>query len=196
MPHAAGIKLHGSKFALWNPITGVKKTMSEERPSEVDMRLMEEALREAQSNLASGGAGVVALLASVDQTIAVAHNTIQETGDLTNHAEMVLLHEVSRQLQKMREDERHDLTVYVTLEPCLMCSAALSVAGIKRIAYAALSEDANDEQMIVHNLTLPKINQQLIRGPFTLVAGIRRAEGRELLRRMNKAADAPADLKT
>jgi tRNA(Arg) A34 adenosine deaminase TadA len=169
--------------------------MSEERPSEVDMKLMEEALREAQSNLASGGAGVVALLASVDQTIAVAHNTIQETGDLINHAEMVLLHEVSPQLQKMGEDERHDLTVSVTLEPCLMCSAfgcRDKADGLRR----ALSEDANDEQMIVHNLTLPKINQQLIRGPFTLVPGIRRAEGRELLRRMNKAANAPADPKT
>jgi tRNA(adenine34) deaminase len=169
--------------------------MPEEQLSEVDMRLMEQALQEAHGNLANGGAGVVALLASPEQILAVAHNTIQETGDLTNHAEMVLLHGVSRQLQEMDEDERHDLTLYVTLEPCLMCSAALSVSGIKRIAYAALSEDANDEQMIVHNLTLPNINQQLIRGPFTLVPGVRRAEGQELLRRMNKAADAPADLK-
>lgn len=168
--------------------------MPKEQPSEVDMKLMEGALQEAHNNLANGGAGVAALLASPDQIIAVAHNTIQETGDLTNHAEMVLLHGVSRRLQKMDEDERHDLTLYVTLEPCLMCSAALSVAGIKRIAYAALSEDANDEQMIVHNLT--KINQQLIRGPFILVPAVRRAEGQELLRRMNKAADAPADLKT
>lgn len=170
--------------------------MPKEQPSEVDMKLMEEALQEAHSNLANGGTGVAALLASPDQTIAVASNTIQETGDLTNHAEMVLLHGVSRQLQEMDQHERHDLTLYVTLEPCLMCSAALSVAGIKRIVYAALSEDANDEQMIVHNLTLPKINQQFIRGPFTLVPGVRRAEGQELLRRMNKAADAPADLKT
>jgi tRNA(adenine34) deaminase len=136
------------------------------------------------------------LLASPDQIIGIAHNTIQETGDLTNHAEMVLLHGVSRELQEMDAQDRHALTLYVTLEPCLMCSAALSFVGLKRIVYAALAEDANIEEMIVYNLTLPKINQQLVRGPFTLVPGVRRTEGQDLLRRMNKAADAPANLKT
>jgi hypothetical protein len=37
-----------------------------------------------------------------------------------------------------------------------MCSAALSFVGIKRVVYAALAEDANAEQMIVHGLTLPE----------------------------------------
>lgn len=77
-----------------------------------------------------------------------------------------------------------------------MCSAALSFVGIKRIVYAALAEDANSEEMIVRNLTLPGINQQLVRGPFVLVPGVRRAEGQALLRQMNKASGAPADLKT
>jgi len=63
------------------------------------------------------------LLASPDQIIAVAHNTIQETGDLTNHAEMVLLHGMGRELQEMDERARRSLTLYVTLEPCLMCTA-------------------------------------------------------------------------
>ena len=75
-----------------------------------------------------------------------------------------------------------------------MCSAALSFAGIKRIVYAALAEDANLEEMIVRDLTLPSINQQLVRGPFNLVPGVHRRP--DLLRRMNKAAEAPADLKT
>lgn len=49
-----------------------------------------------------------------------------------------------------------------------MCSAALSFVGLKRIVYAVLAEDANIEEMIVYNLTLRKINQQLVRGPCTL----------------------------
>jgi tRNA(Arg) A34 adenosine deaminase TadA len=170
--------------------------MPTEKASERDITLMDRVMREARSALAYGGAGVAALLASPDQIIGVAHNTIQETGDLTNHAEMVLLHGVSRELQEMDAQDRHALTLYVTLEPCLMCSAALSFVGLKRIVYAALAEDANIEEMIVYNLTLPKINQQLVRGPFTLVPGVRRTEGQDLLRRMNKAADAPANLKT
>ena len=77
-----------------------------------------------------------------------------------------------------------------------MCSAALSFVGIERIVYAALSEDANTEQMIVRGLTLPKFNDQLVRGPFILVPGLRRREGRALLEQMGKAAGAVADLET
>jgi tRNA(adenine34) deaminase len=170
--------------------------MEDEHASERDIALMNEALGEARAALAQGGAGVAAVLASPDQIIARGRNTSHETGDLTDHAEMVLLHKVGRELQEMNEQARRSLSLYVTLEPCLMCSAALSFVGIKRIVYAALAEDANSEEMIVRNLTLPQINQQLVRGPFILVPGVQRAEGQTLLRQMNKAAGAPADLKT
>jgi len=91
--------------------------MQTEKASERDIKLMDRVLREARNAFAYGGAGVAALLASPDQIIAVAHNTIQETGDLTNHAEMVLLHGVSRELQEMHEQKRHAFTLYVTLSP-------------------------------------------------------------------------------
>jgi tRNA(adenine34) deaminase len=169
-------------------------TMAEAPPTEPDFMLMDEVLREAHAALAEGGAGVAAALAGSDGMIAMARNKIQETGDFTRHAEMVLLQQVGRKLQIMDDESRRGLSLYVTLEPCLMCAAALSFTGIKRIVYAALAEDANMEQMIVRGLTLPKINQRLVRGPFTLVPGVRREEGRELLRRMGKAAGAPADL--
>jgi tRNA(adenine34) deaminase len=170
--------------------------MRKDQASDVDMKLMDKVLQEARINLSTGGAGVAAWLVSTDEIIGVAHNTIQETGDLTNHAEMVLLHGVGRLMQEMDEQHRHDLSLYVTLEPCLMCSAALSITGIKRVVYAALSEDANEEQMIVHNLTLPKINRQLVRGELVLVPGVLRKEDQALLRKMNKASESPPDLKT
>ncbi len=80
---------------------------------------------------------------------------------MTDHAEMVLLHKAGQKLQEMNEQARRSLCLYVTLEPCLMCSAALSFVGIKRIVYAPLAEE-----MIVRNLTLLNINQQLVRGRF------------------------------
>jgi tRNA(adenine34) deaminase len=165
--------------------------MQNNQSSDVDMKYMDKVLEEAHTNLSTGGAGVAALLGSPDGILAVAYNTIQETGDLTNHAEMVLLHGISRLLQEMDKQSRHDLTLYVTLEPCLMCSAALSISGI-----AALSEDANKEQAIVHNLTLRQINPHLVRGPFVLAPGVRRKEGQALLQQMNKASGSAADLKT
>ena len=145
--------------------------MSVELPTERDYALMEGVLQEAQAALTAGGAGVAALLASPNKIIAVALNTIQDTGDMTNHAEMVLLRQLGYQLRLMDDVERRTLSVYVTLEPCLMCSAALSFVGIKRIVYAALAEDANSEQIIVRGLTLPKVNDHFLRGPFVLGAG-------------------------
>jgi len=170
--------------------------MPVEGPTERDYALMERVLQEARAALAAGGAGVAALLASANKIIAVGLNTIRGTGDMTNHAEMVLLRQVGYQLRLIDDVERRTLSVYVTLEPCLMCSAALSFVGIKRIVYAALAEDANSEQIIVHGLTLPKVNDHFLRGPFVLVPGVRRNEGRALLQQMGKAAGAPADLET
>jgi tRNA(adenine34) deaminase len=168
--------------------------MPVEEPTERDYALMDRVLQEARAALAAGGAGVAALLASPNKIIAVGLNTIQDTGDMTNHAEMVLLRQMDYRL--MNDIERRTLSVYVTLEPCLMCSAALSFVGVKRVVYAALAEDANSEKIIVRGLTLPKVNDHFLRGPFVLVPGVRRTEGRALLEEMGKAAGAPADLET
>ena len=168
--------------------------MPVEEPTERDYALMDRVLQEARAALAAGGAGVAALLASPNKIIAVGLNTIQDTGDMTNHAEMVLLRQLDYRL--MNDIERRTLSVYVTLEPCLMCSAALSFVGVKRVVYAALAEDANSEKIIVRGLTLPKVNDHFLRGPFVLVPGVRRTEGRALLEEMGKAAGAPADLET
>jgi tRNA(adenine34) deaminase len=170
--------------------------MSKPEPSERDIMLIDEVLNDARKALARGHAGVAALLASPREIIGRGRNTSQDTGDLTDHAEMVLLHEVGKKLQAMDESTRHSLSLYVTLEPCLMCSSAISYVGIKRVVYSALAEDANLEEMVVRDLTLPKINQQLVRGPFILVPGVRRSEGQALLRQMNKARGAAPDLKT
>lgn len=85
--------------------------MVDEHASERDITLMNEALGEARMALAQGGAGVAALLASPDEIIARGRNTSQETGDLTDHAEMVLLHKVGRQLQEMNEQARRSLSL-------------------------------------------------------------------------------------
>ena len=74
--------------------------------------------------------------------------------------------------------------------------AALLASPYEIIGRGRAGEDTNLEEMVVRDLTLPRINQQLVRGPFILVPGVRRSEGQTLLREMNKAAGAPPDLKT
>jgi hypothetical protein len=55
--------------------------MLSDQASDVDIKLMAKVLQEAHTDLANGGAGVAAMIASPDQIIAVAHNSIPETGD-------------------------------------------------------------------------------------------------------------------
>jgi tRNA(adenine34) deaminase len=167
-----------------------------EKPTEADYLMMDRALQEARDALAEGGTGVAALLVSSGKVIDVGRNTMNLTGDMTAHAEMVLLRRAAYHFLTMDDLQRKALSLYVTLEPCLMCAAALSFVGVKRIVYSALAEDANAEQTIVRGLTLPKVNDQLLRGPFTLVPGVRREQGQSLLVEMGKAAGTSPDLKT
>lgn len=60
--------------------------------------------------------------------------------DLTAHAEMVVLREAAKRLNQMTDVKKAEVTLYTTLEPCLLCTAAISFVGIKRVVYSALKE--------------------------------------------------------
>jgi len=101
---------------------------------------------------------------------------------------MALLRQMAPRIDGMSDDERAELCMYVTLEPCLMCFSAMAMVGIKRVVYSALSEDMNAEQWVARDLTARDLNPILVRGPMTLVPGVRREEGIRLLARMHKTA--------
>ncbi len=96
--------------------------------------------------------------------------------------------EAAQRLNAMSAEDKAALILYTTLEPCLMCLAAISFVGIKRVIYSALAEDANAEEMVARGISAETINDLLTRGPFELVPGVRREEGRELLAQMGKLA--------
>ena len=160
--------------------------MSDHQPTAQDVLMMEKAIHEARQTIDVGGAGVAALLLWRDEIVALGHNMYPETGDMTAHGEMVVLRSAAAFLNALASEEKGHLTIYVTLEPCLMCFSAISFVGIKRVVYAALVEDANAEELIARGLTAKTLNLLLTRGPLELVPGVLRAEGRELLARMRK----------
>jgi tRNA(adenine34) deaminase len=163
-------------------------TMSINRPAPKDEAMMEKCIAEAQTAVASGKVGVAALILWHDNILALSHNMYVETGDMTAHAEMVVLHNATQRLNQMSAEEKAEVTLYTTLEPCLMCLSAISFVGIKRVVYAALAEDANQEELIVRGITAPTVNDRLTRGPLELVPGVLREEGRALLAKMGKLA--------
>lgn len=96
---------------------------------------MAEALAEARAAGARGEVPVGAVLVSpAGEVVARAGNRTRERSDPTAHAEVLVIREACAQLGSERL-LGHDL--YVTLEPCAMCAAALAAARVARLYYGA-----------------------------------------------------------
>ncbi len=90
------------------------------------------ALAEAEKAAASGETPVGAVLVIDGAVVAAAHNMRESWQDPTAHAELLAVREASARLGRWR---LQDATLYVTLEPCLMCAGALVLARISRLVY-------------------------------------------------------------
>ncbi len=95
---------------------------------------MDIALNEARAAAARGEVPVGAVIAKDGEVIATAGNRTRELHDPTAHAEMLVIRAACRSLGRERLTG-YDL--YVTLEPCPMCAAAISNARIARLYYGA-----------------------------------------------------------
>lgn len=92
------------------------------------------ALAQARSAAARGEVPVGAVLVKDGSILAAAGNRTRELNDPTAHAEILVIREACRAL----DDERlSGCDLYVTLEPCTMCAAAISFARIRRLYYGA-----------------------------------------------------------
>ena len=95
---------------------------------------MDQALAEAQAAGARGEVPVGAVLVQAGVVVARAGNRVRELRDPTAHAEVLVLREACR----LAGSERLAAAdVYVTLEPCAMCAAAISAARVARLYYGA-----------------------------------------------------------
>ncbi|MCG8508515.1 MAG: nucleoside deaminase [Rhodospirillales bacterium] len=97
---------------------------------------MDHALKQAQAGGMRGEIPVGAVLvdAASGAIIAAAGNRVEELGDPTAHAEIVVLQEGARRYGRPRLAA---CDLYVTLEPCPMCAAAISLARIRRLYFGA-----------------------------------------------------------
>lgn len=97
-------------------------------------RFMDAALEEAKKAGQRGEVPIGAVIVFDGEIIARAGNRTRELNDITAHAEVVAIREASMVLN----DERlTGADLYVTLEPCTMCAAAISFARIRRLYYGA-----------------------------------------------------------
>ena len=74
-----------------------------------------------------------AVIVAANEVIGAAHNRVEGSGDPTAHAEMIALTQAASKLGDWRLE---GATVYVTKEPCPMCSGALVMSRVKRVCFA------------------------------------------------------------
>jgi tRNA(adenine34) deaminase len=98
---------------------------------------MDQALEEARAAAGRGEVPVGAVIVLDRKVIAAAGNRMREMADAGAHAEMLAIRQASNMLGSERLT---GCDLYVTLEPCTMCAAAISFARIRRLYYGAADE--------------------------------------------------------
>lgn len=99
-----------------------------------DEYFMREALKEAQKAFDDGEVPVGAVVVAKNKIIARAHNQTERLNDATAHAEMLAITSAANHIGAKY---LHECTLYVTLEPCVMCAGALNWSQVSRVVYGA-----------------------------------------------------------
>ena len=136
---------------------------------------MREALAEARRGLEAGEVPIGAVAVMDGQVIARAYNHPIGATDPTAHAEMLVLREAARLVDNYRLT---GLTVYVTVEPCLMCVGALVHARVREVVYGAPEPKTGALVSTLRGLDTPGLNHR-----FDVTGAVLEAECRELIQR-------------
>lgn len=99
-----------------------------------DSRFMSIALDEARAAAEEGEVPVGAVVVCGNRVLARAHNQTQRLNDVTAHAEMLA---ITAAADALGGKYLNDCTLYVTLEPCIMCAGAIGWSQLGRLVYGA-----------------------------------------------------------
>ena len=102
-----------------------------------DEQYMKQALQEAHKAFSEGEVPIGAVIVCRGQVIARGHNLTERLHDVTAHAEMQA---ITAATEYLGGKYLTDCTLYVTVEPCIMCAGALGWSQIPRVVYGAADE--------------------------------------------------------
>jgi tRNA(adenine34) deaminase len=133
-----------------------------------------EAKKASQIDEVPVGAVVVLQQNGVSEVVATAHNTRESAQNPLGHAEVLAIHTASQKLGRWRLS---DCTLYVTLEPCLMCSGAIVLARLGKVVYGATDPKAGAVTSLYQTLTDLRLNHRP-----QVVAGVMEVECGQILK--------------
>lgn len=113
-----------------------------------DEYFMKQALRQAKEAFDAGEIPIGAIVTWGDKIISRGHNQTEQLNDCTAHAEMIALTAAFNQLGSKYLP---DATLYVTIEPCLMCCGALYWSKIGRIVFGGADEKNGYKRITAEN---------------------------------------------
>ena len=96
------------------------------------------AIKEAKKAYKYEEVPVGAVIVKNNKVIAKAYNKKEKTKNVTKHAEIIAISKACKKLKNWRLD---DCEIYVTMEPCMMCSGAINQSRIKKIVYGIKNEN-------------------------------------------------------
>lgn len=131
-----------------------------------------------------------AVIAVNGEVIAAAHNTVESANDPTAHAEMLAVTQAAAKLGNWRLE---GATVYVTKEPCPMCSGAMLMSRVKRVCYAVPDPKMGCLGGATNLNDLPRVNHHV----ELTAGGVLEPECRELIQtffRLKRAEEGNQDL--
>lgn len=144
-----------------------------ETPTAADLRFMDAALAEANLALDEGEIPVGAVVVCNGKIIGRGHNMTERLHDVTAHAEMLA---ITAAAATLGGKYLRDCTLYVTMEPCLMCAGAIGWSQLSRVVYGA-----DDPRRGFRVLT---VSDRPVLHPSTrLLGGVLATEAQSLLRR-------------
>jgi len=129
---------------------------------------MTEALKEARKAFDAGEVPVGAVVVCKNKIIARAHNQTEQLTDATAHAEMLAVTAAAHGLGSKYLSE---CTLYVTLEPCVMCAGALHWVQLQKLVYGA------DDMQRGFSL----VNTPLLHPKTEIIKGIKKDPSKELI---------------
>ncbi len=104
---------------------------------EIDEKYMSLALHEAHKAQSEGEVPVGCIIVAADRVIGRGHNMTEAFNDVTAHAEMQA---ITAAAQTLGGKYLTDCTLYVTVEPCVMCAGAIGWAQVARVVYGCPDE--------------------------------------------------------
>jgi tRNA(adenine34) deaminase len=142
---------------------------------EQDQQMMSLALEEAAQAYEEGEVPIGAVLTLGDEIIARGHNRSIALSDPTAHAEIMTLR---RGAEKLGNYRLPGVTLYVTLEPCLMCAGAILQARLARVVFGAFDPKAGAVATLYQVLNDERLNHSV-----EITGGIHKERCGEILSR-------------